>query len=138
MDLVNLDKEAAACSQKIVQKCGGNKDLENMITKSLGVLQEQGVYALILYLSSQKGIANNIKKELIELLVILKINNVKKTEDFPEKVLSDLDDLFLVRDLYEQTLIYARYGAKAAQSKKVEEGKPATKPEIPGAEHIQG
>jgi hypothetical protein len=35
---------------------------------------------------------------------------------YTEKVLEDLDILLLVRDLYEQTLIYARYGAKAAKS----------------------
>jgi hypothetical protein len=32
-----------------------------------------------------------------------------------DQVCDDLDKLFLIKELYEQTLIYARYGAKAAK-----------------------
>lgn len=48
MMVQNLD---AACA-KLGAKLGasGNKDTENSITKALGVLEEQGVYALFLYL----------------------------------------------------------------------------------------
>jgi hypothetical protein len=35
---------------------------------------------------------------------------------YSENVLEDLDILLLIRDLYEQTLIYARYGAKAGKT----------------------
>jgi len=44
-----------------------------------------------------------------------RINNEKKRllGEFAD-LTKDLDTLLLVRDLYEQTLIYTRYGAKAA------------------------
>ena len=57
----NLDYLAAKTAQKIVWEAKGQetkqlnapKDIENTVTKALGVLQAQGVYALYLYLYSQ-------------------------------------------------------------------------------------
>jgi hypothetical protein len=44
------------------------------------------------------------------------IDNAKEVLGFyAVDVLNNLDTLLLVRDLYEQTLIYARYAAKAEQ-----------------------
>jgi len=37
-------------------------------------------------------------------------------------ILDDLDTLLLVRDLYEQTLIYTRYAAKAAKAEQEQKG----------------
>ena len=51
--IVNLDRIAAQYAQKIVNEDVKVKDLENQVTKSLGVLQEQGIYALMLLLFSQ-------------------------------------------------------------------------------------
>ncbi len=53
MMVQNLD---AACA-KLGAKLGasGNKDTENSITKALGVLEEQGVYALFLYLIARES-----------------------------------------------------------------------------------
>ncbi len=120
------------------------KDLENLITKALGVLQSQGVYALFLYLYSQSGTDKPIKKGAA--LIVEKLwnalgeepashlrilNNGHKLQgwnkalqqknrvlaDVTEHITANLDTLLLVRDLYEQTLIYARYHAKALQEK---------------------
>ncbi len=119
--------------------------MENVITKSLGVLQEQGIYALMLFLFSHNS--NDTKiiyKNLVELLNNIELKDKNKNdisikdEDsfkdnktkyksvnenkdyfqyvldcFSDNILDDFDKLFLVRDIYEQTLIYARYGAKA-------------------------
>ena len=56
--IVNLDRLAAEYSQKMVSE-SKNKEkeevLERLVTKSLGVLQEQGVYAMILFLFSRSG-----------------------------------------------------------------------------------
>ncbi len=103
--------------------------LERLDTKALGVLQEQGVYALMLFLfsrtSDEERVAPVIRAQLYKALKqIPDFKDVPLEEsDGPEKVLAiyandvlnDLDTVLLVRDLYEQTLIYTRYGAKAAR-----------------------
>lgn len=127
---LNLDRTAAMHAQKMVNATTGKKTetLERLVTKSLGVLQEQGVYALMLFLFSRTSdegeIAPFIRKQLcLALKVFPCFSNEKTVPDTDEQgivlpffvnhVAGDLDTLFLVRDLFEQTLIYARFGAKA-------------------------
>ena len=130
---LNLDKLAAEHAQAMVEQARQKaqevkkpvETLERLATKALGVLQSQGVYACILFLysrtSDEAKVAPFIRSQLLEAL--------KSTPGLPNppqdeasKVLSfftnevtggSLDTLLLVRDLYEQTLIYARYHAKA-------------------------
>jgi len=138
----NLDRHAAQYAQKIVAETKAREEikkpldtLERLVTKTLGVLQEQGVYAMILFLSSrtsdEKKVAPIIRKHLLDILCgandASNSNGIpgfeekeppsedvnKVLEFFSEHVLNDMDKLLLVRDLYEQTLIYARFGAKA-------------------------
>jgi len=167
----NLDYIASMTAQKISEIVGkvlneGGKsikivkkdDLENIATKTLGVLQSQGIYAAMLFLMSRSGkegsedemspeerCATEIISWLYSLLSPEKfIENLPKYEDFrPEKkfgevnaskteilrvvseITSDLKKLLLVRDLWEQILIYVRFHAKAYSSFKSEEGKTA-------------
>lgn len=139
----NLDWHAALAGQEIIkatkkywnvkeQKEDDIKatEVENVATKALGVLQENGVYAALLYLYSrgdkEQHIAKPIRAQLLGLTRLLKlsppIGTVEKPVDAqPEDALdfltkdvcNDLDILLLVKQLWEQTLIYARYGAKA-------------------------
>lgn len=105
--------------------------LERLATKTLGVLQEQGVYAMMLFLfsrtSDEATVAEScIRPQLYQALKALpsfqndagvptsNADAETALKFYTDKVLDDLDTLLLVRDLYEQTLIYARYGAKAA------------------------
>lgn len=121
MKQLNLDQLAAQYAQKIV--ADGKADIENLITKSLGVLQEQGVYACLLFLFSrtgnEKNLAEKTRPHLYDLLKALpvfadkEITNQNALQFFADTVCNDLDTLLLVKELYEQTLIYARYGAKA-------------------------
>jgi len=137
---LNLDKLAAERAQAMVAQAKpveGVKSpldtLEHLVTKTLGVLQEQGVYAAMLFLFSRTSDEAEVAKRCIrpQLYQALKaLPAFQKDADVPgdnagaeaalkfytEKVLDDLDTLLLVRDLYEQTLIYARYGAKAAKA----------------------
>ena len=130
--IVNLDQKAAQYAQGIIRQ-GEDKKLENQITKALGVLQEQGIYALLLYLFSENSkVTKAIYNNLIELLKEVGLKDEdgnalhlvdKQKEDrvyfqavlkfYSDNILNNLDHLFLVRHIYEQTLIYARYGAKA-------------------------
>lgn len=169
----SLDYLAAAAAQKITEMIGaevgkpGNggkrkqvdaSDLENLTTKTLGILQEQGVYAMFLFLLSRSGsktgdqdvnaeqrAACEIVAQLFQLLGTPELkplgiayqdtftweyvnahkrsrgrdeNKVKGLLDHLVQsggLMDNLDTLFLVRDLYEQTLIYTRFGAKAAE-----------------------
>ena len=158
----SLDLLAASTSQEMVSvievkvKDGivTSDSLENLATKALGVLQEQGIYALVLFLLSRSGSSTDIKglkkeeyvacKIVYELLNLLKTRelealNIKFTKNIqspqmvnnkgektailkyftsPGSLLEDIDKLLLIRDVYEQTLIYTRFVAKACKEEK--------------------
>ncbi len=152
--MLNLDQKAAQYAQRMVKEGVRVKDakaLENLITKTLGVLQEQGIYAMMLFLfsrtSDEARIAPHIREQLYVLVGILPsftnmnqpsaqetiatlANEDKKEREnqfgerqadeaeialpfYSDHVCENLDTLLMVKDLYEQTLIYARYGAEA-------------------------
>jgi len=122
----NLDTLAAKAAQEIVNASARSpKELDILATKTLGVLQENGVYACVLFLFSrtrevEKSLAGTIQQELFNLCQKLLPPGEKIPEKREErlkfvtdKVASDLDTLLLVKQIWEQTLIYVRYGAKA-------------------------
>lgn len=125
-NIPNLDSLCAQHGYNIVNAVAPNgslpkKDkakLENTITKSLGVLQENGVYAFFLYLEYRKGETGSpeTKNQVLNLLRHAKVNLLSSGNDpFPalQQLTNDLDNLLLARQLLEQALIYARYHAKA-------------------------
>jgi hypothetical protein len=128
----NLDYLAAKFAQAVVNqnKQDGRKpdDVDNLVTKALGVLQENGIYACGLYLSSrtqpkEQDIAATVRAETLKLLEALPFGWSRPTRDnteatltyLAEKVAGDpsLERLLLAKETLEQMLIYARYGAKA-------------------------
>ena len=121
MKQLNLDQLAAQYAQEIVAK--GGADIENPVTKALGVLQEQGVYACVLYLlvNKEQTVLTPLYTLLDQLPDIAKKGGIPNDQTnakdvlkfYSDTVCKKLDTLLLVRELYEQTLIYARYGAKA-------------------------
>lgn len=125
-NVMNLDRLAAKYAQAIVKDA--NSDIETTVTKALGVLQEDGVYACFLYLLAKEK--QNGKVTVDRMLDLLgdEDNGLNfgwgkpsshKSEDIlsyiTEKVTVDLEQLLLVKETLEQMLIYARYGAKARQ-----------------------
>ena len=71
MNTLNLDQLVAQYAQKIIRD--GGADIENLITKTLGVLQEQSVYACLLFLfsrtnSKEKDLAGKTRPHLYNLL----------------------------------------------------------------------
>ncbi|MFQ5793573.1 MAG: hypothetical protein ACE5JP_00805 [Candidatus Bipolaricaulia bacterium] len=139
--LPNLDQLAAKTAQAIVEqaieklKSVSGKDrpnpadaVDNLVTKALGILQENGVYAGMLFLFSRTSqndqtvsqvVRDQLCEELQELPFQLQCPEEGEAkpvlEFFANQVCNDMDTLFMVKELYEQTLIYTRYGAKAAQ-----------------------
>ena len=132
--MVKRAKEGKSCGDQPVQLSKVKKPvetLERLVTKTLGVLQAQGIYAMILFLYSRTGDEKTIAEACIrpELFQVLEYLPIQWRAEVPgekagaqtalifysNEILDDLDTLLLVRDLYEQTLIYARYGAKAVK-----------------------
>jgi len=124
----NLDYQAAKLSQQIIdetikENLIDSSSVENLVTKTLGVLQENGVYACVLYLQSRsdkdKKISNSVMKNLFEMTELIKIKqsvdspSTDKSDFVSMNIYKDLDTLFLTKQLWEQILLYARYGAKA-------------------------
>lgn len=142
MSKMNLDLLCARYGYKIAAEVYNiiEKKAENHITKSLGVLQENGVYAFFLYQVSRgkqeiEG-AEKLKEISAQFLgEVLKPYFGPMTDpleairgnDKQKGLADDLDDLLLAKRLLEQALIYARYHVKAMKSEqksRPEEGKP--------------
>lgn len=146
--MVILDKLCAKTAQDIIDGRNGAdpKMIDGFATKALGVLQEQGVYAVALFLfsrfdSPEGEVARLLMTKLLLLLGDTEltglqaaypnvplaniseqwVKNNKQTilRHFAEGVngsngiATNLQRLLAVRSLFEQTLIYVRYGAKA-------------------------
>jgi hypothetical protein len=134
-EMINLDRLAAQHAQNIIrhavdEKQDDKKDdkkklassIDNTVTKSLGVLQENGIYACVLYLFAKENENGKLViNEILGLLVGLKFEKMTTGNNYVDSVLTyintqittDLQRLLLARETLEQMLIYARYGAKA-------------------------
>lgn len=131
---MNLDLEAARSSQALMKDTINQQSnsVENLIAKTLGVLQENGVYACMLFLhsrnSSEKEIAKCIRNRLLETTKFVGkklpeeensieiLNDSEKILEFiTDNICNDIDTLFLTKQLWEQILTYSRYGAKAKE-----------------------
>lgn len=114
----NLDLECAKLAENLA-----NQTTEQVITKALGILEEQGLYAYFLFLKSSK----EVRKEVIdECQAFLQKHSLLENgnEDILKKLQNlstDLDKLLLARDLLRQVLVYARYHAKAKDNQSQDE-----------------
>jgi hypothetical protein len=146
--MVILDKLCAKTAQDIIDGRNGAdpKVIDGFTTKALGVLQEQGVYAAVLFLFSRFGstegnVARLLMAHLLRLLSDGELSGLganypniavegitsKWVQNNQASILrhfadgvngqngiaTNLQRLLAVKALFEQTLIYVRYGAKA-------------------------
>jgi hypothetical protein len=122
---MNLDQFCAEYGYKFAKQVSeannfNAKKAEVLITKALGVLQEQGLYAFALFCKSrpsgERAGAEEIKTLAKELLKELNLINDGDFLDELRKddgLLTRLDDLMLATQVLEKSLIYARFHAKA-------------------------
>lgn len=113
-NITNLDSICAEYGLKITVNVSNVKEYAKIVEKALGVLQQQGIYTLFLFLESEGK--NDIKNELLELLRSDKLNllsNAEGEQDIKHKILSDIDKLILAYNILERCLIYAKYHLKA-------------------------
>ncbi|MBU4479244.1 MAG: hypothetical protein KKH34_09225 [Candidatus Omnitrophica bacterium] len=116
----NLDLICAREGRAIAEN--PSSDLENLITNALAVLEEQGVYALFLFLSTINGKNKKALAEQVSTKLQAFLQKTPKSGalipkdaiifDALQKMSENLDNLLLARDLLRQTLVYARYHAK--------------------------
>lgn len=135
MIALDLDLEAAKTAQAIIKDVGATKQAaktaEDLITKTLSVIQENGPYAAIVFLCSNiKGdkdstsiVASSVRTKLLDLAETLGAGGLTKSGDFRnvldsviKNICSDLDMLLLVKQAWEQTMIYARLSAKSLKA----------------------
>jgi len=126
--MINLDYVCIDIGQKIINDTDKEKikDTQNNIRKTLGVLQEDGVYAMFLWLED-KDREKKIRKNLTKLL---NKENIKRyllnnSDKFPENfkefceklkvVAQDIDKLLFMKKTLERTLTYALYHAKIGE-----------------------
>jgi hypothetical protein len=125
--IVNLEPICAEYGRKIIIKDNKIKikDQENVINKALGVLAENGLYAMAVFLLSchKKEYGRKVLSDfLYELWSNNKVQLIdkKKCKKDPaelltavRKITDSLPKLILARKVTEQALIFARYHAKA-------------------------
>lgn len=123
----NLDLACAMAGKKIAAK--PSKELENLVTNALAVLEEQGVYALFLFLKAQTGKTRQLAEDIHDKLFTFLKKTPQQAPLLPDnddifaslqQMASDLDKLLLARDLVRQALVYARYHARAPQKSEVQ------------------
>lgn len=113
--MVNLDMKCAKSGRELIRDLSGQsaEKEENVVQKALGVLLENGPYAMYLFCKSKKYYAvnkciNNLFKE-----DAIQLGAGNELEERLESIADDLETLLFARDLMERTLTYARYHAKA-------------------------
>jgi len=124
----NLDYYAAKYGQEMLPVGANAEKLENAANKALGILQENGIYAMLLFLYREndqeyQAIRTNLARLLTtEDIAILPADQLPIEKDGPVKdifiqaifdnVLSDLSKTVFAKELIQQTLIYARHAAR--------------------------
>ena len=145
MNIVNLEPLCASYGMKIVDEYPAatpikTTDRENVITKALGVLVEKGIFAMTVFLMTdkQKDYGKHVLVTLATMLAddrlkLLPKNWMQNNELPPDwqrrtkgddllpllegmrKITEELPRLLLARKVLEETLTFARYHCKAVR-----------------------
>ncbi len=128
--MINLEPLAALAANEMVMGDAPG-DSENIITKSLAVLAEQGIYAFGLFLATRKRkqdekAASRIDAEVRKLIQNTGLCEIIQVPDMAtyyrsltaqqpgESPSEALHRILLTKQLLETTLTYGRYAAKAS------------------------
>lgn len=125
---ISLDCLCAKAGDTLAREASGvlndPKKAETLLTKALGVTQEQGLYAFFLFLASRGSAEAKAAEKVCDggVKLLQEAGLVEKTVRPVEVLaslrrddglLSRLDDLVLAVELISRTLTYARFHAKA-------------------------
>lgn len=109
--LTNLDIECAELGRDLANIEGME---EKVLNEALAVLEEQGVYAMVLYIQARHGeIAKQFKKQCVaRLRKVFGDTFPQEALEAAKQLADDLDNLLFARDLLRNALSYARYHVK--------------------------
>ncbi|ACL26647.1 hypothetical protein [Chloroflexus aggregans] len=114
----NLDIQCAELGRELATISGME---EKIINAALAVLEEQGPYAMFLYLNARhSNVADKISDKSLKFLRGIfnaRLNNAKDVLEATKHLADSLDDLLFARDLLRTALSYARYHLKAKGDK---------------------
>jgi hypothetical protein len=114
----NLDIQCAELGRELATISGME---EKIINNALAVLEEQGPYAMFLYLKARhSNVAGEISDKSLKFLQGIfnaRLNNVNDVLKATTHLADSLDDLLFARDLLRTALSYARYHLKAKGDK---------------------
>ena len=130
--MINLDYLCTKIGQEIGEmKKERNESTLSTLRKALGILQEDGVYAMFLWLEKENsGIRKKLTTELNGSDIVKKYllqNSVGFRDDFKEfckdlsELSQDIDKLFFLKKILERSLTYALYHAKVKGEENVAE-----------------
>ncbi|MEJ5340504.1 MAG: hypothetical protein WHT09_02965 [Thermogutta sp.] len=112
--ITNLDIQCAELGRQLANVSGVE---EKIINAALTVLEEQGPYAMFLYLKAKHSeVADPISGKSLSFLKDVFHNRLDGANDILEaikRLAENLDDLLFARDLLRMALSYARYHLKA-------------------------
>ena len=120
----NLDKISAEIGFDLAETFKNKNDaekLETIVTKALGILIEDGLFAYTIWLESrgnrERKYAAEILNKSLDLLKDerIKLVNDGKLRDAILGISENIQKTLLARQLLERMLVYARYRAKALQ-----------------------
>lgn len=134
METRNIDRLCAEIGFSIPEEYKKKDELskqENMIRKALGILAQDGIFAYLIWLESEKSlnpnenkaeekVARKIHEKSCDLLKSIEF--IGEDMDYRELkeelknsygILEDIHQMFLVKQLIERMLTYALYNAKA-------------------------
>ncbi len=124
MTMKNLDFLCMQAAQAMVAGAGEKTAKENLATKALGVLLQNGPYGMVLYLQVQKKdkqIASEYREQLLALIRHAGVdplppdNDNNQIVEWLKNAAADLDEYLFIKRLWQQALTYARYHAKAIE-----------------------
>jgi len=122
LPLVNMDRHCADAGWKMADELWKNKKdgkPETHITKSLGVLQEDGLYAFFLYQLKEDFFGKIVQKHCDNFLRNSPISLITKEIDDDLQAVRDLtgnlSNMILAKSLLEKILIYTRYHLKVKE-----------------------
>ncbi len=121
-----LDWKAQSAAQALLKGSGAGEKFAILATKTLGVLQEAGIYSVILFLHTRRKDEQDTALKIMGALdqqavglapstIVLRDFSSRATY-YTETICTDLHFTLMTKALWEQTLIYTRYGAKASKS----------------------
>lgn len=114
--VTNLDIRCAEVGRELANI---NDMEEKILSDALAVLEEQGLYAMFLYVKARyKGVASDFQRHCKTLLQEVFNERISTSADVLEvvkRLAENLDDLLFARDLLRGALSYARCHLKAKE-----------------------